>query len=257
VAVATAGIVVGVVNLTGLGLRLTEIIERVSATLAGLVGFFALPLVNLIGGDAAAFGNGTQFLLVLVITAIASLVLGLGLPTTANYIVMATLTAPVIYNLGQEFGYGMPLLAAHLFVFFFGILADDTPPVGLAAYAAAAIARSDPIKTGIQGFIYDMRTAILPFMFIFNTKLLLVDVGGFGEGAWIFLSALLGMLAFAAGTQGFVLVQARWWERIVLLAVAFMLIQPTLTTDLVGLALVVAIYLLHTVRLRRETAAVV
>jgi TRAP transporter 4TM/12TM fusion protein len=257
VAVATAGIVVGVVNLTGLGLRLTEIIERVSATLAGLVGFFALPVVNLIGGDAAAFGNGTQFLLVLVITAIASLVLGLGLPTTANYIVMATLTAPVIYNLGQEFGYGMPLLAAHLFVFFFGILADDTPPVGLAAYAAAAIARSDPIKTGIQGFIYDMRTAILPFMFIFNTKLLLVDVNGFGEGAWIFLSALLGMLAFAAGTQGFVLVQARWWERIVLLAVAFMLIQPTLTTDLVGLALVVAIYLLHTVRLRRETAAVV
>jgi TRAP transporter 4TM/12TM fusion protein len=242
VAVATAGIVVGVVNLTGLGLRLTEIIERVSASLAGLVGWAALPLVNAFGGNPETFGNGTQFLMVLIITAIASLVLGLGLPTTANYIVMATLTAPVIYSLGQQFGYGMPLIAAHLFVFFFGILADDTPPVGLAAYAAAAIARSDPIKTGIQGFIYDMRTAILPFMFIFNTKLLLVGVTGWVDGAWVFFSALLGMLAFAAGTQGYALIRANLLERLVLLSVAFMLIQPNAYTDAVGLTLVLVVY---------------
>ena len=100
--------------------------------------------MNLLGGNPEAFGDGTQFLLILVITALASLVLGLGLPTTANYIVMATLTAPIIFNLGEQFGFGMPLLAAHLFVFFFGILADDTPPVGLAAYAAAAIAQGRP-----------------------------------------------------------------------------------------------------------------
>ena len=115
-----------------------------------------------------------QFSIVLLLTAIASLILGLGLPTTANYIVVATLTAPVIVAIGEGFGYDIPLIAVHMFVFFFGILADDTPPVGLAAYAAAAIARTDPIKTGIQGFLYDIRTAILPFMFIFNTKLLLI-----------------------------------------------------------------------------------
>jgi TRAP transporter 4TM/12TM fusion protein len=251
VAVAAAGIVVGTVNLTGLGLRLTEIIDRLSGALAGAISVLASPLVQLVGANPEAFGNGSQFLLVLLITAIASLILGLGLPTTANYIVMATLTAPIIYNLGQQFGYGMPLLAAHLFVFFFGILADDTPPVGLAAYAAAAIARSDPIKTGVQGFVYDMRTAILPFMFIFNTKLLLVGVGTLQEGALVFVSALLGMLAFAAGTQGFALARLNPFQRIVLLGVAFMLIQPRLTTDLIGLALVLLIYGWQYLGLRR------
>ena len=252
VAVATAGVVVGVVNLTGLGLRLTEIIERVSSSLTGVFMTVATPIVNLVSGNPEALGNSTQFLLVLVITAIASLILGLGLPTTANYIVMATLTAPVIYNLGQEFGYGFPLLAAHLFVFFFGILADDTPPVGLAAYAAAAIARSDPIKTGIQGFTYDMRTAILPFMFIFNTKLLLFGVATWYEGVWIFLSALLGMLAFGAATQGYMLVRLNVLERLLLLGVAFMLIQPTMLTDAIGLTVVILVYLWQRHRLGKR-----
>ena len=252
VAVATAGVIVGVVNLTGLGLRLTEIIERVSAFLSGAVTFVAGPVVELFGANPEAFSNSTQFLLILLITAIASLILGLGLPTTANYIVMATLTAPIIYNLGDSFGYGIPLLAAHLFVFFFGILADDTPPVGLAAYAAAAIAKSDPIKTGIQGFIYDMRTAILPFMYIFNTKLLLFGVTGWGEGIWIFLSALLGMLAFAAGTQGYILITANWIERIVLLGVAFLLIKPDIITDLVGLILVALVVVWQVLRRKSQ-----
>lgn len=251
VAVATAGVVVGVVNLTGLGLRLTEIIERVSASIASGIAFVVSPIIDLVGGNSLAVGDLTQFALILFITAIASLVLGLGLPTTANYIVMATLTAPIIYNLGASFGYGIPLLAAHLFVFFFGILADDTPPVGLAAYAAAAIARADPIKTGIQGFIYDMRTAILPFMFIFNTKLLLMDVSGWPEGIWIFLSALVGMLAFAAATQGYMFVRAHWLERIVLMVVAFMLITPNITTDLVGLTLVASVVVSQVWRGRR------
>lgn len=255
VAVATAGVVVGIVNLTGLGLRLTEIIERVSATFTTGVTFIAGPIVNLIGTNPDAFANSTQFLLILLITAIASLVLGLGLPTTANYIVMATLTAPIIYNLGDSFGYGIPLLAAHLFVFFFGILADDTPPVGLAAYAAAAIAKSDPIQTGIQGFIYDMRTAILPFMFIFNTKLLLFGVSGWGEGVWIFFTALVGMLAFAAATQGYYLIESNWLERIIMLGVAFMLIKPELITDLIGLGLIVLITLWQVARRNKQGAS--
>ena len=253
VAVATAGVVVGIVNLTGLGLRLTEIIERVSAAFTTGVVAITGPIVNLFGANPEAFASSTQFLLILLITAIASLVLGLGLPTTANYIVMATLTAPIIYNLGESFGYGIPLLAAHLFVFFFGILADDTPPVGLAAYAAAAIAKSDPIQTGIQGFIYDMRTAILPFMFIFNTKLLLFGVSGWGEGIWIFCTALLGMLAFAAATQGFMLVYTNWIERIVLLGVAFMLIKPELLTDIAGIVLVSLVALWQVFRRNKQT----
>ncbi len=148
VAVAAAGIIVGVVTL-GPGGIITEVIEVIS---------------------------GGNFMLLLIITAIASLILGMGLPTTATYIVMASLTAPVIVTLGAKAGVVFPLIAAHLFVFFFGILADDTPPVGLAAFAAAAIAKSDPVKTGVQGFGYDIRTAILPFMFIFNTDLLLINV---------------------------------------------------------------------------------
>jgi TRAP transporter 4TM/12TM fusion protein len=254
VAVATAGIVVGTVNLTGLGLRLTEIIQTLARAIASFFAIFVLPVVELFQGNTTAAENAMIFAVVLLITAIASLILGLGLPTTANYIVMATLTAPVIYTLGQQFGFGVPLLAAHLFVFFFGILADDTPPVGLAAFAAAAIARSDPIRTGIQGFTYDMRTAILPFMFIFNTRLLLFGVDSFLEGAWVFLSALLGMLAFGAATQGFVVARTTWYERLVLLGVAFALIQPNWVTDVVGLALVLSVIALQHWRLRRRAA---
>jgi TRAP transporter 4TM/12TM fusion protein len=254
VAVATAGIVVGTVNLTGLGLRLTEIIQTVARAIAGALGVVVLPVVELLQGNPDAAQNAMIFGVVLVITAIASLVLGLGLPTTANYIVMATLTAPVIYTLGQQFGFGVPLLAAHLFVFFFGILADDTPPVGLAAFAAAAPPQADPIRTGIQGFTYDMRTAILPFMFVFNTRLLLFGVDSFLDGVWVFLSALLGMLAFGAATQGFALTRTRGLERVVLLGVALALIQPTIVTDLVGLALVSAVLALQALRLRRERA---
>ena len=207
VAVAAAGIIVGVVTL-GLGGIITEVIEVLS---------------------------GGNFLLILIITAIASLILGMGLPTTANYIVMASLTAPVILTLGEKNGIVIPLIAAHLFVFFFGILADDTPPVGLAAFAAAAIAKSDPIKTGIQGFTYDIRTAILPFMFIFNTELLLIGVNSVFYGIWIFITALFAMFAFAALTQGWFADKNKWYEGILLGGVTLALLRPGLISGLLGM----------------------
>src|SRR5690606_12081871 len=117
--------------------------------------------------------------------------------------------APVIVALGAQNGLIVPLIAVHLFVFYFGILADDTPPVGLAAFAAAAVARADPIKTGIQGFAYDIRTAILPFMFIFNTNLLLIDLTGFWHLMSVIATSLSAMLIFAAATQGFWLVRTK------------------------------------------------
>ncbi len=143
---------------------------------------------------------------------------------------MATLTAPVIVTLGAKNGIIFPLIAAHLFVFFFGILADDTPPVGLAAFAASAIAKSDPIKTGIQGFMYDIRTAILPFMFIFNTDLLLIGVTSVWQIGWIFITSVIAMFAFAALTQGWFIAKNRWYEGILLAGVAFGLLRPHLVS---------------------------
>jgi TRAP transporter 4TM/12TM fusion protein len=236
VAVASAGIIVGVVTL-GLGGIITEVIEVLS---------------------------GGNFLLILIITAIASLILGMGLPTTANYIVMASLTAPVILTLGEKNGIIIPLIAAHLFVFFFGILADDTPPVGLAAFAAAAIAKSDPIKTGIQGFTYDIRTAILPFMFIFNTDLLLIGVDSVFYAIWIFIAALFAMFAFAALTQGFFAGKNKWYEGVLLALVTLILLRPHLVSDFVkmpnlpvyivnlaGMGLMALVYMNQKLRLKR------
>lgn len=199
VATAAAGIVVGTVTLTGIGLVMTEFVEFISA------------------------GN---IMLMLLFTAAISLLLGMGLPTTANYIVVSTLMAPVIVTLGAQQGLIVPLIAVHLFVFYFGILADDTPPVGLAAFAAAAIARSDPIRTGVQGFTYDIRTAVLPFMFIFNTELLLIGIESIPHLLITIVTAVIAMLIFAAATQGFWLVKSRWYETLLLLLVAFTLFRP-------------------------------
>ncbi len=198
VAVATAGIVVGVVTM-GLGGLVTEVVD----TLAG--------------------GN---LVILLVLTAICSLILGMGLPTTANYIVVSSLMAPVIVQLGPDMNLVVPLIAAHLFVFYFGILADDTPPVGLAAYAAAAIAKSPPIATGVQGFIYDIRTAILPFMFIFNTQLLLIGVDSVIQGVYIFITTVVAMFAFACATQNFFIVKNRWYESLLFLFICLVILRP-------------------------------
>ncbi len=198
VAVATAGIIVGVMTLGPGGL--------VTAVIGKLSGGHLLPM--------------------LALTAVASLILGMGLPTTANYIVMSTLTAPAILVLAGDVGVAIPLIAAHLFCFFFGILADDTPPVGLAAYAAAAIARSDPVRTGIQGFTYDMRTALLPFMFIFNTDLLLLNIRHWWQPPVVFGTAVMAMLAFASLTQNWVITRNRLGESSLLIAVVFLLFRP-------------------------------
>lgn len=203
VATATAGIVVAVVTM-GLGGLINEIVAVIS------------------GGNLIAL---------LLITAVASLILGMGLPTTANYIVMAALTAPLIVELGAEMGLVVPLIAAHLFVFYFGILADDTPPVGLAAYAASAISKADPIKTGLQGFAYDIRTAILPFMFIFNTEILLQGVDSIAYGVVIFVTCAFGMMAFTSAIQGWVRDKNRWYETIILLAISFVFFRPDFAID--------------------------
>ncbi|MGO0306668.1 TRAP transporter permease [Endozoicomonas acroporae] len=204
VATATAGIVVGAVTLTGVGLVMTEFVEWISAG---------------------------SIILMLLFTAIICLVLGMGLPTTANYIVVSTLMAPVIVTLGAQHGLIVPLIAVHLFVFYFGILADDTPPVGLAAFAASAIAQSDPIKTGIQGFTYDIRTAVLPFMFIFNTELLLIGVDSLAQLAIVVFGAIAAMLVFATATQGHWLVKNRWYETLGMLLIAFTLFRPDFWWD--------------------------
>ncbi len=205
IATAAAGIIVGAVSQTGVGLVLADLVELLS------------------------MGN---LLLMLLLTAFLSLILGMGLPTTANYIVVSSLLAPVIVALGQQNGLIVPLIAVHLFVFYFGIMADVTPPVGLASFAAAAVSKGDPIKTGITAFYYSLRTAALPFLFIFNTDLLLIDVD-FWHGVLIFVVATIAMLIFAAGTQGYFLVRSRWYESMLLLLVAFTLFRPGFWMDII------------------------
>jgi hypothetical protein len=179
--------------------------------------------------ETLAMGN---LMLILLLTAVLSLILGMGLPTTANYIVVSALLAPVIVNLGAENGLLVPLIAVHLFVFYFGIMADVTPPVGLASFAAAAVSGGDPIRTGFQAFYYSLRTAALPFLFIFNTDLLLIDVT-FLQGVLIFVVSTIAMLIFAAATQGFMITRNRWYESIVLLLIAFTLFRPGFWMDMI------------------------
>ncbi|KAA3622092.1 MAG: DUF3394 domain-containing protein [Proteobacteria bacterium] len=199
VATAAAGIVVGTITLTGIGQVMIEFVELIS------------------GGNLMA---------ALIFTAMICIILGMGLPTTANYIVVSSLMAPVVVSLGAANGLVVPLVAVHMFVFYFGILADDTPPVGLAAFAASAISGADPIKTGIQGFAYDIRTAILPFLFIFNTQLLMIGIGNVVEFVAVVVGAVFAMLMFAAATQGYWLTRSRIWESLALLLIAFTLFRP-------------------------------
>jgi TRAP transporter 4TM/12TM fusion protein len=199
VATAAAGIIVGTVTLTGVGLKMTEFVEFIS---------------------------GGVLILMLIFTAVISLILGMGLPTTANYIVVSTLMAPVVVELGAQSGLIVPLIAVHLFVFYFGIMADVTPPVGLASFAAAAVSGGDPIKTGFTAFWYSMRTAALPFLFIFNTQLLLIGLTGWFDLVLTVVMATVAMLVFAAGTMGWFFAKSRWWESAALILIAFTLFRP-------------------------------
>ncbi len=207
VATATAGIIVGGITLTGLGLRMTEFVEFVSQ------------------------GN---VMLMLLFIAFSCLVLGLGVPTTANYVLVATLMAPVVVELGAQSGLIIPLIAVHLFVFYYGIMGDITPPVGLATFAAAAISGEDAIETGIQGSIYALRTVILPFIWIFNPQLLLIDVGGWFSFATVIGASILATLLFAAVTMNWFRVRSRLWETALLLCAVILLFRPDFFMDMIA-----------------------
>lgn len=197
-ACAAAGIIVGVVNM-GIGGMIAQIVENL------------------------AMGN---IYLLLLITAIASLLLGMGLPTTATYIVMASLTAPIIVEVGGLYGLVIPIMSAHLFCFYFGILADDTPPVGLAAYAASAIAQSKPIPTGIQAFLYDIRTSVIAFLFVLNPELILHGITSWPHALMLFAMALIAISAFTCAAQGWCITKNRWYEVPFFLLASLMLFYP-------------------------------
>jgi TRAP transporter 4TM/12TM fusion protein len=204
VATATAGVVVGAITLTGLGLRMTEFVELVA--------------------------QGNVIAMLLFIAAVC-LVLGLGVPTTANYVLVATLMAPVVVELGARSGLVIPLIAVHLFVFYYGIMGDITPPVGLATFAASAISGEDSIATGLQGSVYALRTVILPFIWIFNPQLLLIGVRGAGELLLVIAACTVAMLVFAAATMGWFRTASRWWETVLLLLAVALLFMPDAFMD--------------------------
>jgi len=198
-ACACCGIIIGVITLTGLGMKMAMLIS-------------------------AAAGN--SLFLSLIFSVFACIILGMGLPTTATYIIMAAMVAPAILTISQNLGAALPLVAIHLFVFYYGIVADDTPPVGLCAYAAAGISGSDPIKTGLKSFRLDLAAFTLPFMFIYNTKLLMIDTN-FNELAYLVPMSILGMFCWAVFIQGFWLVRTNILERLLYVALAFVLVNPS------------------------------
>ena len=204
IAIATAGIIVGAVSSTGLSNNLVIVVEAIS---------------------------GGNIIYLLGLTAFLCIILGMGLPTTANYLVVAALMANVVVEVGSASGYVFPLIAIHLYVFYYGLMADVTPPVGLASYAAAAISRADPIKTGIQAFWYSLRTGILPIVFIFNNELLLIGIENWIHGLIVMITSLIAILVFTAATQGWFINKLRWYEIIVFLLISLSLFRPGLILD--------------------------
>jgi len=199
IAIATAGVIVGAVGSTGLSTNLIVVIESVAK-------------------DNVA--------ILLLLTIILCLLLGMGLPTTANYVVVASLMALVLVDVGNASGYIFPLIAVHLFVFYFGLMADVTPPVGLASYAAAAISGGDPLKTGVQAFWYSLRTGILPIVFLFNHELLLIGIENIWHALLVIVTSLIGILVFTAATQRWFFNKLRWYEIIVFLFISISLLSP-------------------------------
>ena len=204
VACASAGLIVGAITLTGMGLMMTDLVELVSA------------------------GN---VLLMLILTAVICLLLGAGVPTTANYILVATLMAPVIVELGARSDLVIPLIAVHLFVFYFGIMADVTPPVGLASYAAAAISGADPNATGWQATWYSFRTALLPFVFIFNPQILFIGVTTWVDVVMVCISATVASLLFAAATMLWFRTRCTLLDVALLLVATFLFFRPDYVID--------------------------
>ena len=199
IAIATAGIIVGAVGSTGLSTNLIIVIESIAKD---------------------------NVMILLFLTIILCLLLGMGLPTTANYVVVASLMATVLVDVGNASGFIFPLIAVHLFVFYFGLMADVTPPVGLASYAAAAISGGDPLKTGLQAFWYSLRTGILPIVFLFNHELLLIGIENIWHALTVIITSLVGILVFTSATQGWFVNRLRWYEIIVFLFISISLLSP-------------------------------
>ncbi|WP_417898486.1 TRAP transporter permease [Bacillus haimaensis] len=214
-ATACAGIIVGVVTKTGLGLKMGN------------------TLVDLAGSLAST--PNIQLLLTLFFTMIASIILGMGSPTTANYIITSTIALPAIIALNDQLEVAIPILAAHMFVFYFGIVADITPPVALAAFAATGISKGDPIKTGINASKLAIAAFIIPYMFVFQPQLLMIDTTIL-EVSWILVTSIVGMISIGAGLIGFWYRKLHWIERILTVLTGLLLIYPESNTDIIGFA---------------------
>ncbi len=199
IAIATAGIIVGAVGSTGLSTNLIIVIETIAKD---------------------------NVIILILLTIILCLLLGMGLPTTANYVVVASLMATVLVDVGNASGFIFPLIAVHLFVFYFGLMADVTPPVGLASYAAAAISGGDPLRTGLQAIWYSLRTGILPIVFLFNHELLLIGVDSIWQGLLVIITSLIGILVFTAATQQWFINKLRWYETIAFLIISLSFLAP-------------------------------
>ncbi len=204
IAIATAGVIVGAVGSTGLSTNLIIVIESIAKD---------------------------NVMILLFLTIILCLLLGMGLPTTANYVVVASLMATVLVDVGNASGFIFPLIAVHLFVFYFGLMADVTPPVGLASYAAAAISGGDPLRTGVQAFWYSLRTGILPIVFLFNHELLLIGVENIWHALLVIITSLIGILVFTSATQGWFFNKLRWYEVIIFLIISISLLSPEFTLN--------------------------
>lgn len=231
-AAATVGIVIGVVTLTGVGFKISYIITSWAAAIAGgVASVLPAALVDM---------KSLSLFAALAMTGIVCILMGCGIPTTANYIIMVTVAAPTLVQLGVQ-----PLVA-HFFVFYYGVLADITPPVALAAYAAAGMAGSDPFKTGNMAFRLGLAKALVPFVFVFSPSLLLV-AKGFTVYDFIvtFAGCVLGIVVLAAALSRFLLVEMKRWEQLVCLAAALLLIAPGLVVTLIGAAMVVPVLLRH------------
>lgn len=210
IACAAAGLVIGIITLTGIGLKFSSLI------------------IDFAGGN---------LLLTLILTMITSIILGMGLPTVAAYIVQVPLTIPALITLG------VPPIAAHLFIFYFAIISAITPPVALAAFAAASIANSEPMRTGMVALRLGIAAFIVPYMFVYGPSLLLI-----GDPLKIILTvitAIIGILSMASALEGWLLRNAFWYERIILAAGALTLIKPGLLTDSIGLSLILIVIALQ------------
>jgi len=199
IAIATAGVIVGAVGSTGLSTNLIIVIESLAKD---------------------------NVVILILLTIVLCLLLGMGLPTTANYVVVASLMSMVLVDVGNASGFIFPLIAVHLFVFYFGLMADVTPPVGLASYAAAGISGGDPLKTGVQAFWYSLRTGVLPIVFLFNHELLLIGIENIWHALLVIATSLIGILIFTSATQGWFFNKLKWYEIIIFLIISISLLSP-------------------------------